>query len=85
MSQIPTRKYTVQDPDFANDEITEFLQSLEAAGEPPRCEVRYPAPDHVQDKDAWLAEQERTFDALELVDGELRTLPPYAELDGGQS
>lgn len=82
MSDTPTRRYTVRDPDRANEEITAFLMGLTEQGERPWCEVRYPAPNHVQDEGAWLAEQENTFDALELVDGELRTLPPYAELEG---
>ncbi|WZH36231.1 MAG: hypothetical protein PIR02_15905 [Microbacterium enclense] len=80
MSDIPTQRYTVRDPNKATEEITTFLEGLAAAGERPWCEVRYPAPDYVEDKGAWLAEQENTFDVVELVNGELGTAPPYAEI-----
>ncbi len=81
MSDIPTRRYTVRDPDHANEEIIAFLAGIEADGERPWFEVLYPAPPHI-DADAWAERQEESFDALELVDGELRTLPPYAALEG---
>lgn len=80
LSQIPTERYTVRDPDHANEEITAYLKGLAADGKEPCCEVRYPAPAHV-DAAEWLARQEQAFDAIELVDGELRTLPPYAVME----
>jgi hypothetical protein len=78
---LPTRRLRVIDPDNATAEILAFLERLRDEGERPWCEVVYPAPDHV-DPDVWEAQQEDTFDALELVDGDLVTVPPYAELRG---
>lgn len=82
---IPTRRCRVIDPDRAMDEIRAFLESLEAEGERPWCEVWFPAPEHLSADEAraWEQRQADTFDAVELVDGEIVTLPPYAELTGG--
>ena len=75
---IPTRRYRVIDSDNAVNEIRAFLEAM-PAGERKWCEVWYPAPDH-RDPDEWEAEQRETFDAVELVDGEIVTLPPYVEM-----
>lgn len=85
MSALPTRRCRVIDPDRAMDEIRAFLDGLVDEGERPWCEVWYPAPDHLHDVErvAWDSRQSNTFDAVELVDGEIITLPPYAELTGG--
>lgn len=90
MALTPTHRYTVQssDPDRANQEIWNILQDLAFAGERPWCEVRYPAPEHLDEaaRDEWLAAQEDTFDVVELdpVAGTLTTVPPYAELEGNR-
>ncbi len=84
-STLPTRRCRVIDPDAAMDEIRAFLSGLEAEGERPWCEVWYPVPAHLgaAERSDWEARQGDTFDAVEFVDGEIVTLPPYAELTGG--
>lgn len=79
MTSIPTHRLDVVDPADANAEILTFAAELEAKGERPRFEVRYPAPEGV-DLDEYAAADEETFDAVEVVNGEIRTLPPYSEL-----
>lgn len=83
-SKIPTESLSIQDPANANEEILSFAAELEARGERPWFEIRYPAPDYLTDaqQDEWRAAQEEVFDAVEIVDGEIRTLPPYSELLG---
>lgn len=82
---IPKRRCRVIDPDRAMEEIRTFLETLEGDGERPWCEVWFPAPEHLNADEAraWEQRQAGTFDAVELVDGEIVTLPPYAELNGG--
>lgn len=82
-SALPTRRCRVIDPDNAVEEIRAFLEAT-PPGERKWCEVWYPAPAH-RDPDEWEAAQPDSFDAVELVDGELVTLPPYAELTKGAS
>lgn len=79
---LPTHRIRVIDPLDAAAEIRAFLEGLVAAGERPFAEVFYPAPAHLTptEKAAWEARQLDAFDAIELIDGELVTLPPYAEL-----
>lgn len=79
MTTLPTRRCRVVDTDNALDEIRAFLDAL-PDGERKWCEVLYPAPAGA-DPAVWEAEQEATFDAVELIDGEIVTLPPYAELE----
>lgn len=83
--KIPSRRFYVTDPDDANTELIAFLEQLRAVGERPWCEVWYPAPAGATDAEAeeWERAQEDAFDAVELVDGELVTLPPYTELEAG--
>lgn len=78
---LPTLRFHVTDLDNAVSEITTFLQGI-PDGERRWCEVFYPAPAHLsgQERALWDAAQEETFDAVELVDGVLVTLPPYEEL-----
>lgn len=76
--ELPTRRCRVIDADNALDEIRSFLEST-PEGERPWCEVWYPAPEH-RDPEEWDREQAETFDAVELVDGEIVTLPPYEEM-----
>lgn len=80
----PTASLTIQDPDQWEAEARAFAAELEAKGERPWFEVRWPAPHRLDDAERaeWLERQEDTYDALELIDGELVTLPPYAELRG---
>lgn len=82
---IPKRRCRVIDPDRAMEEIRAFLEGLASEGERPWCEVWFPAPEHlsVGEALAWEQRQADAFDAVELVDGEIVTLPPYAELTGG--
>ena len=83
-SKIPTESLTIQDPANANEEILAFGANLAAEGKRPWFEVRYPSPEGLTRREhiEWLAKQEATFDAVEIVDGEILTLPPYAELLG---
>jgi hypothetical protein len=82
---VPTRRCRVIDPDRAMEEIRAFLDGLNASGERPWCEVWFPAPEQlsVDEARAWEQRQTDAFDAVELVDGEIVTLPPYVELTGG--
>lgn len=75
----PSERLYVADADNAGVEILAFLGSLAAAGKRPWCEVFYPAPARLtpEEKAAWEVRQLDTFDAVELVDGEVVTLPPY--------
>lgn len=83
MSKLPTEVLYIQDPDNANDEILEFAKDLEARGERAWFEIRYPAPALLseEDKKVWWKEQDNFFDAVEVIDGEIHTLPPYVELE----
>ena len=82
---IPKRRCRVIDPERAMEEIRAFLDGLASEGERPWCEVWFPASEHLSTDEvlAWEERQADTFDAVELVDGEIVTLPPYAELAGG--
>lgn len=77
----PNRRFHVTDPGNAVEQITGFLEGF-PEGERRWCEVFYPAPEHLspQERAAWNAAQLGAFDAVELVDGVLVTLPPYEEL-----
>lgn len=83
-SKIPTEGLYVQDPEKANEEIIAFAAELEAKGERAWFEIRYPAPPALSPKEQeeWLRKQEDVYDAVEVIDGEIHTLPPYAELRG---
>lgn len=84
MSNIPTAALTIKNPEQWEAEAFSFAAELIGRGERPWFEVRWPAPERLEpaEAQAWLERQEETFDALEYVDGEFRTLPPYAELRG---
>ncbi len=86
-SATPTASLIVQDPDNWEAEARAFAAELEAKGERPWFELRYPAPARLDPLAAaeWLERQEGTYDAVELVDGQFITLPPYAELRGEAS
>lgn len=79
---VPSERLIIENPENAGSEILAFLGNLAAAGKRPWCEVFYPAPARLspEEKAAWEARQLDTFDAVELVDGDLVTLPPYAEM-----
>lgn len=82
---LPTHRCRVIDPSNAMTEVRGFLENLKASGERPWCEVVYPAPAH-RDPDEWEAAQAGTFDAVELTDdGDVVTLPPYAELEAASA
>ena len=84
VSATPTARLEVKNPDEWEAEAFAFAAELIGRGERPWFEVRWPAPPRLEPDEAaaWLERQEDTFDALEYVDGEFRTLPPYAELRG---
>lgn len=83
MTPTPTSRIRIIDRDNANEEITAHLERLAAEGERPWCEVFYPAPTHLTaaEREQWETAQHDAFDAVELVDGVIVTLPPYAELE----
>tara|TARA_R100000365_G_C2746946_1_gene76471 strand:- start:1571 stop:1831 length:261 start_codon:yes stop_codon:yes gene_type:complete len=85
MVDLPSESLTIRNPDGWEAEARAFAADMIARGERPWFEVRWPAPDGLSAEDAavWMAEQEATFDAIELVDGVFVTVPPYAELAGG--
>ncbi|UVG35178.1 hypothetical protein SEA_CECE_169 [Microbacterium phage Cece] len=85
-SKIPTEQLFINDRDNADIEILDFADQLVREGKEPRFEVRYPAPKALskKEKDEWLEKQELVFDAVEVVDGEIRTLPSYEELEAGE-
>ncbi|UYL87134.1 hypothetical protein QEH40_gp13 [Microbacterium phage OscarSo] len=85
---LPTERLYVQDPDNAGVEILAFLGKLAAEGKRPWCEVFYPAPARLApvDRADWEKRQLDHFDAVELMpDGQVVTLPPYAEITEGAS
>lgn len=81
-SPTPTESLTITNPDDWEAEAHAFASELVARGERPWFEIRWPAPARLDPEAAaaWLERQEDTFDAVELIDGEFHTLPPYAEL-----
>lgn len=79
MSSIPTQRLDIVEPDNANEEILAFARDLEAKGERAWFEVHYPKPDGMSDEE--FAERDAaSFDAVEVIDGEIHTLPPYEKL-----
>lgn len=82
---LPSRRCRVIDPENAVDEIRAFLEDT-PAGQRAWCEVVFPPPIHLtpEEKAKWEARQLDAFDAVELIDGELVTLPPYAVLAGDE-
>lgn len=82
-SATPTASLTIKDPDNWEAEALALAADLIDKGERPWFEVRWPVPAHLPlaEQHEWLARQEETFDALELVNGVFVTLPPYAELE----
>jgi hypothetical protein len=81
-SLIPTEKLAVSVPDNANEEILVFASKLVAEGKRPWFEVRYPAPEALSpdEQAAWLEAQEAVYDAVEVVNDDIYTLPPYSTL-----
>lgn len=86
MSSIPTQRLDIVEADNANEEILAFARDLEAKGERAWFEVHYPKrdlpedhPDHLTDEEFAEVDAE-TFDAVEVIDGEIHTLPPYEKL-----
>lgn len=91
-SKTPHRRLMIQDRDNWEAEARAFAALLAEQGERPWFEVFYPAPEHLDEEEQtwWLERQANldgvgTFDAVELVDGQFVTLPPYTELRGEQS
>lgn len=80
----PTASLTIKDRDNWEAEALALAAELIVRGERPWFEVRWPAPEHLSpaEQHQWLADQEGTYDALELVDDVFVTLPPYSELRG---
>jgi len=86
-SLLPVAKLHIGDIERANEEILAYAETLVAMGERPWFEVYYPAPAHLTEEEAaqWHADQEYenggTFDAVEVINGEILTLPPYSVLE----
>lgn len=82
---IPTRSLQITDVDNWEEEMLAFASKLEQLGERAWFEVRWPAPVSLTQEEAlaWVLRQEDTYDAVEVVNGVIRTLPPYAELISG--
>lgn len=76
MSAVPTARLDIVEPANANEEILRFAADLEAKGERAWFEVHYPKPDGMSDEEFAKRDAE-TFDAVEVIDGEIHTLPPY--------
>ena len=76
---IPTEKLYIKDPPNANDEILAFAEALDAQGKRPWFEVHYPKPDGMDDV-TFRVLNNNSFDAVEVKDGVIETLPPYSEL-----
>ena len=80
---LPTRKLQIIDNSKALDEIQAFAKQLESEGERPWFEVWYAKPDHIEmSEEEWQIRQGLRFDAVEVKNGEVSTLRPYAELVG---
>mgnify|MGYP003632368720 CR=1 FL=1 len=85
MTATPTSKLRIINPDDADREMRAYAQRLQDAEERPWFEVRWPNPSYSgKTYEEWEADQEGTYDAVELIDGEFHTLPPYAELEAAQ-
>lgn len=82
MASLPTESLQIQDVERANEEILAFAQALVAKGQRPWFEVHYPNVGAMDDAE-FRALDDATFDAVEVIDGEIVTLPAYAELVGG--
>lgn len=80
MSNIPTEKLFISDPANANEEILAFAKTLSDRGERAWFEVHYPKPDDMSQEE-FDAKNAETYDALEVIDGEIHTLPPYSALE----
>ena len=82
---IPTRSLQITDASNWKEEMLAFASQLEHLGERAWFEVRWPVPEHLSQEDSlnWILRQEDTFDAVEVINGEIHTLPPYVELIGG--
>lgn len=88
---IPTAKLRIIDASNANEEILSFARNLQAEGERPWFEVRYPSPDYLTEEESleWQARQETldgegTYDAVEVINGEIIALPDYRTLEAGE-
>lgn len=68
MDTVPTERLLITEPANAVAEIKEFAAQLETKGQRPWFEVWYP---HTTEAD---------FDAVEVTDGDINTLLPYAML-----
>lgn len=79
--ELPHRKLYIHTSAQASEEILQYARHLEVLGERPWFEVRY-SPEGLDpaEKADWLRKQEDVFDAVEVIDGEIHTLPPYEEL-----
>lgn len=82
MANIPTAILTIRDEDNWQEEMLAYARTLKGIGERPWFEVRWPAPVRLSEEQAaaWLERQNEIYDAVEVIDGVVHTLPPYAEL-----
>lgn len=88
-SKIPTERLHVQDVENWEAEARAFAEKLIQEGKRPWFEVFYPTPEVALKEgmtDAeWQDRQENlngvgTYDAVELINGQFVTLPPYSVL-----
>lgn len=79
---IPHQRLDISKDDVPNavDVILEFAKKLEAAGERAFFEVHYPKREGMTDEE-FAKKDAETFDAVEVIDGKIYTLPPYSELE----
>ena len=83
--KLPTHSLSIVEPiDSWELQMLSFAKHLEDQGERTWFEVRWPAPKDLseEEKVKWLAKQEEVYDAVEVIDGEIVTLPPYGVLLG---
>lgn len=88
-SKIPTERLHVQDAENWDTEAREFAEKLIQEGKRPWFELLWPTPEHAlvgnMTDEEWQDRQENlngvgTYDAVELINGQFVTLPPYSVL-----
>lgn len=87
--KIPTASLTILNPDAWEAEAHQFALQLIEEGKRPWFKLFWPTPvtalaDGMTDEE-WQDRQENlngegTYDAIELIDGEFVTVPPFSEL-----
>lgn len=80
---IPHQKLYISEEDVAeaNARILEFAEKLEKDGERAFFEVHYPNDNSDLSDEEFALKDAATFDAVEVIEGKIYTLPPYSELE----